>query len=316
MFGKNPSRWLLIALLALCAIWFLSERFSTRAKQRTFRTEVVAIDTASLTRIEVRSPKTSPDALVLERRGNEWVVVANGRDLRTDRKEMAELLGEYARLKADHVLGTPGSIPEGYGMGDSAATHLIFTTGKGEVRMRVGQERYGPDGQPLTPVLREGDDQVFAVAALLLGTRDLSLTQIRPKQYVSGDPAHWQSLRFEFPGDSGYVIQRHGTAWLVDSLPCDSGKVARFLQSLAQSQCQSFADTVDVTGRTPSHRLTIIDDTRPDPVLVEVFPAGFANVITSTLNPGNVMNFDPMRELPRMFRPARTWAPDPPAAGR
>lgn len=309
MFAKGSTRWLLLAVVVLAAVWLLSDKFSTRAQQRTFREEVIVLDTASVNRISARSTKTGPEGIVLEQRAGAWVAVANGKEYRIDNAAVRKILAEFARLKADHLIGNGDAVHMAYNLTDSAATHLEFTTGSGTVALMVGKESYGKQGAAQTAVSVPGEEQVFGVAAILTSIRDLSLNALRPHELVTGDPANWQRVTFTYPADTGYVLERNGGRWMVDTIPADSMKVANFVKSLALSRAQNFADTVDVTGMTPRYELKVEDSAKPEPVVVKVYPFGFTYLVTSTANPGNVMWFDPAREFPRLLRPRHNWLP-------
>ena len=307
MFAKGSTRWLLLAIVVLAAIWLLSDKFSTRAQQRTFREEVIMLDTTSVSRISARSTKTGPEGVVMEQRADAWVAVANGKEYRVDNAAVHKILAEFARLKADHLIGNGDAVRAAYNLTDSAATQLEFTTADGAVALWVGKESYGKQGAAQTAVCVPGEEQVFGVAAILTSIRDLSLNALRPHVLVTGDPVNWQRVTFTFPADSGYVLERTGGQWMVDTLMADSMKVANFVKSLALSRAQNFADTVDVASMTPKYELKVEDSSKPEPILVKVYPFGFTYLVTSTANPGNVMWFDPAREFPRLLRPRHNW---------
>lgn len=311
MFGKGATRYLVLLLVALAALWVLSSLFGTRSKSRTFRSEVIRLDTNAVSAIAIRSPKAGPDGLLIERRAAAWVMTAEGREYSVDERIISKVFTDLALVKTDHVIGPVGKHRDAKGLSDSAATRLDFTTGSGTVSIIVGKESYNTQGQPQTAVMVPGDDMVYGLPTLFMSIRELTLDGLRPHTLVKGDPHDWQRLTFTFPQDSGYVLERTGERWLVDSMPTDSIKVTRFLQSLAFSRAQSFADTVKIDGLTPGFQLKVEHLSGKEPIAVNVYPYGYTWVVTSTANPGNVMYFDPQRELPRMFRPRHTWFPEP-----
>jgi hypothetical protein len=270
---------------------------------------VIAVDTAAVTRINARSPKTGPDGTVLEKREDQWVVLSGGREFRADEDAVRKILVEFARLKADHLIGSGEAVRKTYNFTDSAATHLEFITAGGTVLLTVGKESYNQQGVPQTAVNVPGEEQVFGINALLQSVRDLSLSALRPHELVTGDPAGWQRVTFTYPADSGYVLERNGGMWMVDTFPADSDKVAKYFRSLSMSRAQNFADTVHLEGRSPAFEMKVEDSAKPEPTVVKIYPYGYTYVVTSSINPGNVMYFDPIREFPRLLRPRRNWIP-------
>lgn len=217
MFGKRSTRILLIAIAALAVVWVLSERFSTRAKTRTFRPEVIRLDTASVTTITVRSPKTGPEGLTIERRGNAWVVVTDVREYRADAQVISKVFRDLAVVRTDHVIGPVDKHRDAQGLSDSAATRLDLVTGGGTTSILIGRETYDTQGKPRTAVMVPGDELIFGLNTLLMSLRELNLDGLRPHVLVTGDPHDWQRLTFTCPQDTGYVFERTGERWLVDS---------------------------------------------------------------------------------------------------
>lgn len=312
MFNKLGTRTLLIVAAVLGLVWFLADRYGAGSQQRTFRSEILRLDTTAVSRIRIVSRVTDHEPVVLERSGaQEWKVTYAGTEHRGSHTTIQRLLNELRSLDADRMIGRMDAVKDKYELADSLATVITFTMGGKEHALAFGKRVQAENG-PFTYVNVPGEAEVYAIAGSVGGELDSKPDHWRPRELMTGNPANWQRITFTYPADSGYVLERNGAEWLVDSMPADSGKVNNYLKSIALSKAQSFADSVDVSTITPAYVMKVEDGSRPEPVLVQAYPYGYAFVITSTLNPGSVLFFDPQREMPRMFRPRHRWFPDPP----
>ncbi len=314
MFNKLGTRTLLIVAVVLGLAWFLADRFSEGSQQRTFRSEILRLDTAAVTRIRIVPRGAHRGEIVMDRKGpQQWVITFDGAEHPASHTEIQKLLTEMRALDADRMVGRLSAVEERYELADSLSTRITFTDGGVERSLIMGKRVQANNG-PFTYVTVPGEEEVYAIPGNIGSAADARPDLWRPRELITGDHNDWQRITFTYPADSGYVLERDGPGWLVDSMPADSGKVNSFLKSLTFCKAQSFADTVDVSQRVPAYSVTIEalpehrrDSTRPEPIIVQAYELGFTFVITSNLHPGNVMYFDPQREMPRLFRPRHKW---------
>jgi hypothetical protein len=310
MFGKLSPRILLVVVAALALIYALSNMFSLRSKERSFKEYVLQLDTSAVTSVSFTPRKMKGKEIRLDRSGVDWTVTSDEKTHPGDPQSIRTMLGNFVALRSQRLVGAKDAVEDREELNDSLAVPISFTLRDGtKHELLIGKSAYSEAGQPVTYVNVPGESEVYAVGSLLLNQLDQPLSNWRPRALVKGDPASWQRLTFSFPGDSSYVLERNGSAWLVDSVPGDSSKIENFLKSLARSQAHDVADSVDVTTLQPTYRLVIQDRSRPEGIQVLAYPWQQGYVATSTINPGSVLSFDPMRELPRMFRPRTAGCP-------
>ena len=104
MFNKLGTRTLVIVAAVLGLIWFLADRFGTGSQQRTFRSEILRLDTAAVSRIRISSRVTAHKPVLLERTGaQEWLVKYEGTEHRGSHATIQRLLSELRSLDADRI---------------------------------------------------------------------------------------------------------------------------------------------------------------------------------------------------------------------
>jgi len=308
MLGKLRTKHLLLLLLALAALWWLSGQLSPRAKQRTFREDIFKLDSSSISGFTITPAlyKQLPP-IRFQRAGDGWRMFWGKDSSLADPAPIHELLRSWSNMRVIRLAGRVSDIRDRYDLGDSTVDRLTIMAGMETHELLVGRHTAG--GAPMTVVHPPGDEQAYAVEGLLGQYADYTFGEWLPKYLVTGDPADWQRLTFNFPADTGYVMERKGGQWFIGGAQTDSSRTIRFLHSLARARGQSVTDPSDTLSAVPQFRLVVEDSTRKEPIVVIVFVSNGKFIVRSSLNPGTVMPFDGRQEVPRMFRPRAAFMP-------
>ncbi len=306
MFGKLRTKHLLLLVVALAALWWLSGHFSASAQQRTFREVIMKVDTGSVDSFTIIPAKFKrvPD-LRFRRVGMAWQLVMGNDTTIPDDAPVHELLASISDMRTVRLAGRMTEVKDRYELSDSLTDRLVINAADGQHTLLVGRATSSEDA--MTVVCPIGDEDAYAVQGRLGEITDKSFGDWMPKYLVRGDPANWRRLTFNFPGDTGYVMERHGTRWTIDGAPTDPSRVAHYLGSLARSRGQSLADPRDTLQAIPAFTLVVEDTTRAVPIAVVVYGVQGRFIVRSSLNPASVMPFDGKNELPRMFRPRSAY---------
>ena len=308
MFGKLRTKHLVLLLVALAAIWWLSGLFSPRAQQRTFKEIILKLDTNTITGFTITPAlyKEFPP-IRFQRAGDGWRMYWAGDSGMVDEHPVHELLHSWSNMRVVRLAGRMAEIRDRYDLGDSTCERLTIVAGKETHELLVGQQTTGEP--PMTLVSIPGDENAYAIEGSLGSYTDFVFSEWLPKYLVTGDPKNWIRLTFNFPADSGYVMERSGGRWLIDGVATDSSRVDKFLKSLARSRGRSVTDPADTLTAVPQLRLVVEDTTRAAPIAVVVYVSNGKFIVRSSLNPQTVMPFDGREEVPRMFRPRTAFLP-------
>lgn len=310
MFGKlRTGHWMAILCL-LGAIWWLTGRVSPGAKQRTFREVIMQVDTGLVRSLTFRAApfKRYPD-LVFTRNGSAWTLHMANDSTTADDAPVHAVLRSVSDMRVLRFTGDRTAIGERYDLTDSTADRLIIDAGGTPIELLVGSAGQGEEAT--SEVCLPGDKSVYAIAGDLGRLADRSFGDWMPKYLVRGDPRKWARLTFNLPGDSGYVMERHGDNWTIGGQVTDSARTWHYLESLGRSKGLSVTDPRDTLLAQPTFRLLVEDTTGTAPITVVVFALPDRFIVRSSLNPRTVMPFDGQRELPRMFRHPSAFMPAP-----
>ena len=296
----------LVAVLAL--VWWLGGRKPEVAEQRSFRQELLAVDTAALRSFTIIPPPSRSGApLQFQRDSTGWTVTQGEHSTPAFSRPLNQL---FETLVGMRPLSMPGADPatlERYGLSDSLATTLVLH-GPKEVTLRIGTTTSGED--PATAVIREGDPNVYLIPGGITWIMDLDFMGWIPKPLVNGDPKNWQRITFVFPGGVGYSLERSGEDWLVNGQPADNIRVEKYLYALSRYYGEKLADPADTLHAQLVYSMRVEDTSRKDPITLGIFDVGGRLIARSTLAPPwLVIPFNTQEELPRMFRPPSAFEP-------
>ncbi|MBL7963613.1 MAG: DUF4340 domain-containing protein [Flavobacteriales bacterium] len=309
MFNRIGIRALVVVVAVLLLLFLLAHFFSLRSSERSFRSIVYEVDTATVITLRLEPRNTRHREVVLQRAPDGWKVSYDNGTFLADTAQMHRMLASFRQLRSKRYVGQLSQVDERYDLVDTLENRITITTVDGtNTLLHLGRSTYAPgDIGAWTYVNRDGEREVYAVEGLLSNLVDQAPPEWRPHHLVMGDPANWRSVTFIYPQDSGYVFERTPEGWTMNGSQVDTTRVSRFMLSLSRSRAQQFADDRSVEGLVPLYQVKVDDRTRPEPILVRAYPAGDTFLITSTANPGVLMAFDPRQEFPRLFRPRGFW---------
>ena len=308
MFGKLGTKHLLVVLALLTALWWISGRFSPRAQQRTFREQLLVLDSNTVSSFTLTpAPFKHLPPLDFQRTAEGWLMRLGKDSSLADPAPIHLLLRSWSGMRVTSLAGRMADVADKYDLGDSTADRLRITAGTDVHEFLVGRHTAGE--APMTVVSVPGDEYAYAIDGILGLYADRTFGEWLPKYLVTGDPKNWQRIVFNFPTDTGYVMDRGPDGWRIDGVTADQMRVDRFLSSLARARGQSVADPTDTLSAIPQFRLIVEDTTRRAPIVVVVYVSNGKFIVRSSLNPGTVMPFGGRDEIPRMFRPRTTFLP-------
>ncbi len=308
MSGKHKTRNLLLLIGGLVLLWWLGGLFSPAAKQRSFRSSLFDLDT-NLIRSFIITPapvKQLPPFL-FRRSGGTWRIHWVNDSADADPAPIHDMLRSFSHMRVVRYVGQVDDIGGHYALNDSLADHVRIQLAEREVELLVG--RVTDTQPPLTIVRLPGDESVYAIDGPLGRYADQTFGDWLPKYLVTGDPANWTRLTFNFPTHVGYVMERRNGLWTIDGTELDPERTERYLGALANAKGPSAVDPSDTLDAVPMYRLMVDDTTRDQPVIVVVFSSKGRFIVRSTLNPTTVMPFDEQNEVMRMFRPPGAFMP-------
>lgn len=258
--------------------------------EKTFRSEIAPIDTAKVTEILLQEGKKE---VKIFKSNNLWRVSKGNAEWHADPNAVRNLLEEVSLLKAEQVAATSDDLWKELGVDDSAGIHVTIK-GKKKVLagIVVGRFSYRPplspydrQGTSVTYVRRSDEKNVYAVNGFLRFSMAPDPGSFRNKNIVSGNNASWMRLRFTYPGDSSFVLEKKDKGWYVDQVPADSARTEEYLGNMEHVIGYEFADSVQ-RAQFPIFVL-LVEQNGGNPIEIKAFPSDSVHryVLLSSQNP-------------------------------
>ncbi|MDP1622842.1 MAG: DUF4340 domain-containing protein [Bacteroidales bacterium] len=263
MFRKIDTKklvflFLILAILAL--IVFLRDR---NQSDRTFKSELFSVDSASVTAIKIFPKGKNSDPLILEKTGKNWDIKINNKKYPADSAAVNNILTALAQVTAERVAASDRAAWKDLEITDSLGRRVVveqgktiaadFMVGKVSVSQRPAmQGMVRNQGFSVKSHIRiAGDDHVYVVDGFLSMIFSDQPAQYRNRLICRFNPKEVTKLTFVYPGDSSFILSRSGNNWLVNGEKADSAKTVIYINSIANSTGAEFADDGDIPVTYP-----------------------------------------------------------------
>lgn len=254
--NKNKTNAvLLIALAVLAVVFFATDFLRKRQREQQYPSELAAIDTAAVSAITLRNAGQAGHEILLQKQNGHWQATQNGFTTRADTRALQQILNPLVSLKPQRLAAREPGQWSAYGVTDSLATRLIVDTESGEtLDIYVGRLSMPQQSAPRTPYGRNPaagsttyvrlaqTDEVYAIPGMWGITLTRGFSAWRDATLAKLPKAKVQELRLQYPADSGFVLTRPDSLWLLNGQPAKEGAVNELLNTLRNSETRQFAD--------------------------------------------------------------------------
>jgi hypothetical protein len=304
MFHKLNIKTLIVILAVLAAVILIIDMMGD--KERSFRSEIIEVDTAKITAVQINIPKEQTE-IILSRTGgsSEWVVMSEGIKYPADLSVVKNILAQLNDIKAERVAATNEDKWDQFEVSDSTGTRVILMEGKKEVAdLYVGKFSYAqpPQGAQQNPYQQQrgkmtsfvrlaDEEEVYAVDGFLKMSYQNDVNSYRNKSLVNVNKNDISRLVFKYPDNQHFNLNKNNEQWLIDGQMADSAGMAGYLNKIYRLTSSNFVDpsTMKTSDATYSLR---IEGNNFTPIDLMAYPSDSTTqyVITSSVNPGAEFN--------------------------
>ncbi len=291
------TKTLIILLVILGGIYLITKL--TEKEDRTFRSEMVTIDSADVTKIVIL-PKLGSDGqeVIITKTGYEWKLESEGKTYKADPSSIKNVLAELMRMKSERVAAVDESKWKEYEVSDSTGTRIqLFKNKKMITDLYVGKFDYSQPKGPQNPYqqnrgkmstyVRPAEDmEVYVVDGFIKMSIQPSVNAYRDKTLFASNKDDLTKITFNYLNYDNFVLSKEEGKWFLNGVPTDSTKTVRYLNKLARVTSSNFIDEVEPLSHSPAFQVKI-EGNNILPVELKAFPADSTNkfVITSSRVP-------------------------------
>lgn len=287
MLKKLNTKTLLIIFFALVAVVVLTRIMDEKKGGRTFKQELVNVDTSLVNEILLYPNSEQHKETRLTRSGETWTIQRESISSEADTSYVKNLLGTFALIKPQRLAATEESRWKEYNVDDSLGTRVKFLSGgKLLLDIVVGKFSYNQASRSGISYLRLYEEEdVYAADGFIPMAVNQPFNEWRNKIVVRGNKEDWTKISFSYP-DSSFVLKKENGRWTIENAEADSNKTDQYLNDLSYLTSSSFVDNYSPSA-SPVMWITIEGNNMASPVTVKAFPADSENqyVVNSSANP-------------------------------
>jgi hypothetical protein len=294
---RNVKNIRLIAILGVLVVVYASMRlFKNTDRSKSFREELVVLDTSKVNRMVITKSGTSFDVIKTD---GEWMVTIPGnKKVEAASSSVRNALGSLLRINPDRIATRDPEKWADYQV-DSVGTRVqVFEDNENVLDLVLG--RFGVHGQQQfhTFVRLFEDDEVYAANNFMGISFPSEPNGYRNSRFLQITADSITQVTFNYPGDSAFIMNKSDDQWYIGSLQADSAKTASFLSGLRYLNGSDFVDDVEPSALiNPTLSLQIETSDAPDETLLEAYShPKYGYILHSSYNPNtyfsdeNLMN--------------------------
>lgn len=275
---KNNTIKLLGVLAVLVVVYLIMTFTGDKSRSKSFRTELVSIDTASVTQVIIASPSESTEVTKV---GDDWqVALPDGSVKPAVASVVRNLLTSLEGIKPTRIVARTENKWKDYAVDSTGTRVQIFEGGKNTLDLIIG--RFGVENQRqfYTHVRLAAENDVYiandfmgiSIAKSANDFRDGSLLRLKQDSLTQ--------ITFNYP-DSAFSLYNNDARWTSNAFEADSANVASYLQGLSFVSSKNFTDGTGLS--TPALNVTFSFSNQPE-VQISAYQQGGDWVLQSSEN--------------------------------
>ncbi len=289
MFKSNKTLGIVfVILLILTVLVFVT---NTGKKERTFRKDLVNIDTAKVSEIIIYPKSHKGKQVKLTKENDGWkVLLDNGKKAPVPANKIKGIYTQLLSIKPNRLVAREKEKWSAYEVDSSATRVVVMEDGDKKLDLVIGRFNFKQPRSVSTFVRLYNDSDVYEVDGFLAMSFNRGVNDFRNNTVIKGDYKKWNRLIFDYPADSSFQMTKVKNRWTAGVEILDSAKTEQYLRKIAHITSSKFDDNVDPQKlQKPTYKLTIEAEGSKN-ITVSAYADSTGTVITSSQNPGTYFN--------------------------
>ncbi len=287
---KNKT--LLLIFLALLVV-FLASQFAFEKKKRTFKTELIQLDTSAITSILLYPKSDNQEEILLKKEAHFWAISKGNVTNKANQEAVSSILRNLSLIKTKRVASKSRDKWADYEVEETSGSRVKAYAGDKLLEdFIVGRFNFNQQTrQGISYVRLAGEDEVYAVDGFLSMTMGQGFNAYRNKEILKVNQNDLTQISINTLGLTT-ILQKELNGWTQDGLPVDSITVVNYLSGLQNITGSTYADDFedlqsnDLLFKT----MSLEGNNLAAPILIKAFRDTTRTspfVIQSSLNPNN-----------------------------
>lgn len=297
---KNISSIKLIGILSALVLVYLGfEFFGGKSRSSSFKTELVEIDTAKITKLVIEA---NGERLELIKENNAWKVsIGDGKYAGAQKSNVKSTINSLLTIKPSRIAAKNPAKWKDYQVDSAGVRVQVFEGSKNTLDLVIGrfgfnqnaiqqqqQQMMGGRGMPqfYTYVRLEKEDEVYVADNFMGMSINADASGFRNKEVLSLTTDNITEIQFNYPADSSFVLNKIDSVWSVFGSQADSTATATYLSDIRFLNNSNFVDDVPPSALvSPTVSMNIKQTGKAD-ILVRAFQHPVHSwIVNSSANP-------------------------------
>jgi len=243
MIKSISNKTLLIAIAALVVTIGFFTYFDSKKPTRTFRNELVSLDSAAVTEILIYPKSTEHREVKLKKEGDNWSVhLVSGKTAVVAIDRIQNLIGELMKIKPMRLAAKKTSKWQEFQVDSTGTRVKVMERDKQVLDIIIGKFTFNQQQRTATSYVRLFEDSsIYAVNGFLEFTFNQEHNNWRDKTLLKTDLASVLQINFIYP-DSSFTLTNKDGIWMLDDAVVDSTTVAGYISGIANTSGSTFVD--------------------------------------------------------------------------
>ena len=283
--AKSNTIRLILILVILLLIYSGIEFFGGSERSSNFRTSLVEIDTAKVTKVVFTKSNEVTD--LVKEENNSWKVkLSSGEYAPAEKSAVKNAINNLLTIKPGRIAARKQEKWSEYQV-DTAGTRVEVFEGDGKtLDLVVG--RFGVKGQNqfYTFVRLSDEDEVYVADNFMSFSVNQEANAYRNQKFVEFTKDSLQEIAFRYPSDSAFSLKRTiDNHWVIGEQRADSSATAQYLNRVRYKNSRQFVDDVESQLSDPAYTISLKLQGSEDIVLNFYQHPEHSWVMHSSLNP-------------------------------
>ncbi|MBI1932259.1 MAG: DUF4340 domain-containing protein [Ignavibacteriales bacterium] len=288
MFNKNSNKllWIVLAILVIAVILIFTNE-STK-NERTFKEDLVTIDTAKVTSILIYPKSLQGKEVRLIKEKTLWKVTSElGKIYTVPETKIKNLINQLIMIKPERVAARSKDKWKEYQI-DSASTRIEVNEGSKKVLdLMIGKFAFQQPRTMTTFVKLAGDNDIYEVSGFLDMFFNRNADSYRDETVIKSERQKWNKLKFESVNpDSSFELVKINNVWFADGSKTDSAKTDNVLNAIERISNSNYKNIDKASLPNFTSKLTI-DVENSSPIIISAYRDSTNYIIESSLNKEN-----------------------------
>lgn len=287
MYRKLDRKVLAGIFVVLLAVVILIEMADLRKGARTFREDLVEVETDKVTSLKVFPKVTGGEIIKITKQDEMWFVESGDVKYNADGSLVTSMISELNRIRPESVVAADDSRWEQYEVTDSLGTRVKLYNGTELLAdLIIGKFSFSQPRKMTSYVRLADEKEVYGVDGMLGMSFNRNINSFRDRTVISSVSSDWKKLTFSYPADSSFVLEHAGNDWLINGQTADSASVAEYFSSVSNLRHGQFAESDPAIAVT--HKLVIEGNNEMKPIEINGYYVDEENfIIESSQNRGS-----------------------------